>query len=552
MIKLVNSILGQAVAEGASDIHFEPEDERDAHPLPRGRRAPGDRPGAEADGGRGDLADQDHERARHRREAGAAGRPRRRCGSTIGGSTCASPRCRRRAGRGPRSASSTRRPRCGRSTTSAWRARRGTASRTSFRKPYGAVLVTGPTGAGKSTTLYAALQEHQRRRQAHRHDRGPGRVPAQRRQPDRRQPQGGPHLRHRAALGPARRPRRDHGRRDPRRRDGADRRSRPRSPATWCSPRCTRTTRRARSPACRRWASSRSSPPRRSSAWSPSAWRGCSARSCKRRTVVSQAALEEAGFRVGHRPRGVRAGRLPALPRLRLPRPDGHLLGDGAERADQGDGRQPRLRRPRSRSVGDGGGDAHPAPGGDGEGALGADQRRRRSRGWPPSGSTHFLVSRAAAATDDWNPGMEAAAATPSAIRLRRDPHPDVRGARLGRPPHRRGIRRRSACAARSSPLEEYGPPLAAADPRHRLQPAQRRPAQALRVPQAARPRLRRARRRPLQGQLLLPARLDQRRLPADPASDPAARRARAAAGARGDDPQAARARPGHRPDRLR
>jgi type IV pilus assembly protein PilB len=28
----------------------------------------------------------------------------------------------------------------------------------SFRQPYGAVLVTGPTGAGKSTTLYAALQ----------------------------------------------------------------------------------------------------------------------------------------------------------------------------------------------------------------------------------------------------------------------------------------------------------------------------------------------------------------------------------------------------------
>jgi len=29
---------------------------------------------------------------------------------------------------------------------------------TAFRQPYGAVLVTGPTGAGKSTTLYAALQ----------------------------------------------------------------------------------------------------------------------------------------------------------------------------------------------------------------------------------------------------------------------------------------------------------------------------------------------------------------------------------------------------------
>src|SRR4249919_1463406 len=28
-----------------------------------------------------------------------------------------------------------------------------------FTRPYGAVLVTGPTGSGKSTTLYAALQE---------------------------------------------------------------------------------------------------------------------------------------------------------------------------------------------------------------------------------------------------------------------------------------------------------------------------------------------------------------------------------------------------------
>src|SRR5581483_8191265 len=28
-----------------------------------------------------------------------------------------------------------------------------------FHRPYGAVLVTGPTGSGKSTTLYAALKE---------------------------------------------------------------------------------------------------------------------------------------------------------------------------------------------------------------------------------------------------------------------------------------------------------------------------------------------------------------------------------------------------------
>jgi len=27
----------------------------------------------------------------------------------------------------------------------------------SFKKPYGTILVTGPTGSGKSTTLYATL-----------------------------------------------------------------------------------------------------------------------------------------------------------------------------------------------------------------------------------------------------------------------------------------------------------------------------------------------------------------------------------------------------------
>ena len=73
-------------------------------------------------------------------------------------------------------------------------------------------------------------------------------------------------------------------------------------------------------------------------------------------------------------------------------------------------------------------------------------------------------------------------------------------------------------------PLAEYGKLSAAGHPRHRLRPAQRRPAQALRVRQAARPRLRRPGRRPLPRQLLLPARRDQRRLQAHPARDPGAR----------------------------
>ena len=50
----------------------------------------------------------------------------------------------------------------------------------SYRKPYGTILVTGPTGSGKSTTLYATLNILNERRPQHHHGRGPGRVPAAR------------------------------------------------------------------------------------------------------------------------------------------------------------------------------------------------------------------------------------------------------------------------------------------------------------------------------------------------------------------------------------
>ena len=49
-----------------------------------------------------------------------------------------------------------------------------------YTQAHGAVLVTGPTGSGKSTSLYAALGVAQHAREAHHHDRGPGRVPARR------------------------------------------------------------------------------------------------------------------------------------------------------------------------------------------------------------------------------------------------------------------------------------------------------------------------------------------------------------------------------------
>ena len=92
-----------------------------------------------------------------------------------------------------------------------------------FAQAHGAVLVTGPTGSGKSTSLYARAQPAQHDREEHHHDRGPGRVPARRHHAGAGQPQGRPDVRLRPALDDACRPRHHHGRRDPRPRDGADR-----------------------------------------------------------------------------------------------------------------------------------------------------------------------------------------------------------------------------------------------------------------------------------------------------------------------------------------
>ena len=75
-IKLVHSVLSRAIEEEASDVHFEPGARELGRPRPHRRRHPRADDDPEVDAGRGHEPPQDHGRARHRRAAPAAGRPR--------------------------------------------------------------------------------------------------------------------------------------------------------------------------------------------------------------------------------------------------------------------------------------------------------------------------------------------------------------------------------------------------------------------------------------------------------------------------------------------
>ena len=316
--------------------------------------------GAEADDRRRRQPREDHERHGHRREAGAAGRAR------LG------------ERRGPQGrpayhhpADAARRglhdpdPRQGAGAADPRRARAGGRASPALR----GVLpqaVRGdprhrPDRLGQVDVALRDAERDQRRRAQHHHDRGPGRVPARRHQPDRRQPSRRPDLRRRPALDPPRRPRRDHGRRDPRRRDRPDRHR----------------VRAHRAPGADHAAHERRPgrdrpPPEDGDRELPDRLGG---RLRRRPAPGAKAllALQEADGRAAggadrgglprrRRPRGLRARRLRALLRLRLPRPHRPLLGDGDERPDQGDDGRRRARgrahrgRPR-------GGHADPARG---------------------------------------------------------------------------------------------------------------------------------------------------------------------------------------------
>ena len=92
-----------------------------------------------------------------------------------------------------------------------------------IREPYGMVLVTGPTGSGKTTTLYACLSEIQSVEDKIVTIEDPVEYQLRGHHADPGQREEGPDVRPRAAVDPAARPGQDHGRRDPRRGDGADR-----------------------------------------------------------------------------------------------------------------------------------------------------------------------------------------------------------------------------------------------------------------------------------------------------------------------------------------
>ena len=93
-----------------------------------------------------------------------------------------------------------------------------------IHKPWGMVLVTGPTGSGKTNTLYSALDPAQRARREHHDRRGSGRIQSPGHQPGAGARADRPHVRRRAAVVPAPGPEHHSRRRGPRCGDRRDRR----------------------------------------------------------------------------------------------------------------------------------------------------------------------------------------------------------------------------------------------------------------------------------------------------------------------------------------
>ncbi len=75
VVKYIQKLLTDAIAAGASDIHFEPYERYLPRPLPRRRHPVRDHAAAAGDQGQGGVAHQGHQPARHLGKARPAGRP---------------------------------------------------------------------------------------------------------------------------------------------------------------------------------------------------------------------------------------------------------------------------------------------------------------------------------------------------------------------------------------------------------------------------------------------------------------------------------------------
>ena len=121
-------------------------------------------------------------------------------GSRARKSICVSPCCRRCTVRRSSSVCSIRARSPARSTSSAWTSTRCGIFKKAVDAPHGMILVTGPTGSGKTTTLYSRARRAEQSRIQHRHGRGPDRISVAGHQPGRGESRHRPELRRRASL----------------------------------------------------------------------------------------------------------------------------------------------------------------------------------------------------------------------------------------------------------------------------------------------------------------------------------------------------------------
>ena len=201
--RFVNQVFTDAIELRASDIHLEPFEEEfriryridgvlQEVPVPAANQALS---------ARHRFARQDPEPSEHRRKTPAAGRPHQDAPGRqrSGHARFRHPDAPRRSG-GAALAAPKHGPCMGMDRIGHGPERKSKSSNASSHLPHGIILVTGPTGSGKTTTLYTALNEINDLRNQDHHHRRPHRIPAQGRQPDSGQRKVRADLRPRLAL----------------------------------------------------------------------------------------------------------------------------------------------------------------------------------------------------------------------------------------------------------------------------------------------------------------------------------------------------------------